>query len=166
MKKYSDLRRKSGFQPAHFEVLRLWAANLSIKEIAEETALEEAEVTRVVKGPAGKRLLQAMYDGTLETVRHMQVSIQALAPRALERLSKQLDSANEMVAHRAAVWVLEAAGHTPLRRLEIQHHLDSDEREALTLEELRQHAIERITGQKQPKMIETTATRADDETIH
>jgi len=48
----------------------------------------------------GKRLIQGMQDGTLETVRSMQVSIQMLAPRALERLGKQLDSSNEMVSGR------------------------------------------------------------------
>jgi len=58
---------------------------------------------------AGKRLIQGcrrdVGDGQV-----MQVSIQMLAPRALERLGKQLDSSNEMVAQRAAVWINGSCG--------------------------------------------------------
>ena len=158
MKRYADLGRKSGFQPWQFEALRLWVAGVPVEEIAWSVEQQLTIVQKLVKSKPAKVLIATMQDGLLDTVKHVQVNIQALAPKALERMSALIDSKNELVAARASMWVLEAAGHTPLRRLEIQHRLDSDDMEDMTVEQLRARAIERITGQK---AIETTATREE-----
>jgi len=158
----TKLRQVAHFQPWEFEALRLWIVGITISEIAAAVEQELDAIKKLVKSIKAKRLLDQMRDGTAETVRHMQVSLQVLAPRALERMSQQLDSKNELVAHRAAVWILEAAGHTPLRRLEVRHQYDNEDLELLSIEQLRERAMRAITGQPDLKMIETTATRTEE----
>lgn len=117
-------------------------------------------VRRLINSPLGKQTLESIRRERFETTREVANHIHALAPRALEEMRRELESPDEEIRHRAAKWILEADGHTPLRKIEVRRRVaDEADLEGLTLEELQRRAIAAF----KPRAIETTATPVPDE---
>jgi hypothetical protein len=137
-----------------YEACLLYVMQVRNGLIAQELKQPLRVVNDLLHSDIGRMKIEQIRQERLETQREVVQGIQALAPRALEEMRRELESENEEARHRAARWILEAAGHTPLRKIEVRRRAaEEEELERLTLEELQKRALEAF----KPKQIETTA---------
>lgn len=140
------------------------ALGYSAAEVARIFKIQHsAQITALVRRNEAQAFLQKIHEENAATITSVQTEIQIYAPKAMQNMVDALDSGDKLLRFKASVWVLEAAGHTPLRRLQISKGRDEEDIGAMGIEELRARALEAITGQRAVPAIETTAVPAKEE---
>ncbi len=139
----------------HYEALRLHLMGFTPGQIVETLGCPANALRTLLNSKLAQAALDAIHAKNLETLTEAQTTLQALLPLAIDELRNELTSPNEEVRHKAARWLAEAAGCTPVRRVEVRKGpLPEDPYDDLSIEELRARALEKI---RQGASIETTA---------
>lgn len=138
----SDLPRKyepKNLNPLHHEILRRAMLGDSHKEIAEALSCTVATVSNAVNSGLGRDKLSVMTAVADMSAVEIAKEIRETAPKALAMLQEILesDAANYSIKFRAAVDILDRAGHAPVKKVDIRRsatELSSDELETLKME--------------------------------
>lgn len=105
-------------QNIHHEVARLLLLGMKHVEVASRLGVTPTMVSYTANSPVVKRQLAVMRGARDVSAVDCAQRIKELAPIAIERLEKLLDSENEQIVHKTAVAVLDRAGHAPVQRMQ------------------------------------------------
>jgi ribosomal protein S13 len=126
-------------KPVHFAMIRLFWEGRSYREIAEMLDYTSQQVMNVLHSEDAKNVLQQMQELQLDTMSEVATELQLMAPELIQRKKKiALYSPDEHVANRAATDLLFMAGHTPVKRVQVQQTLTATKYDSMTEEQLRE----------------------------
>lgn len=145
-------------------MLRMWFAGMSQTDIATKLGTTIATVNRVCNSVEGNELLSDMHSQTLDTILDIQTQAQIVAPAIFEeKLRLALTSDDDRVRTTNCTDILNMAGHTPIKRVEMTDNRNSRDEDyaGLTADELRQKLIDSM---KKPEL--PASTNPVDNTVH
>lgn len=109
------------FQPWQMEIIRLYWRGLTRKEIADRIGCTLQTIARAIDSTDGAAILEELRAGTISTTIEAMAEIQAVVPEVLEqKISLALHSADERVRSKSCTELLEMAGHSPIRHIQIE----------------------------------------------
>lgn len=144
----------------HEEALRMYFMGFKHRHIAKTTGRTMSDIQQLFASEAGRRYLDALHEKNLTILAQAQTELELMVPRALEEMRRFINSEWEEYRFRAAKFILESQGFTPVRRVEIKRVRpgSEDDWSGKSEEELRAAALAALT-------VETTAERADEKHI-
>lgn len=120
------------FRPMHFQlVLRHWQEPwVSQHDLAQAFGLTDAWCSQILASAEAKALMSQLGESNVDTVLSVQAQFQAIAPQAAKELGEMaLDRSGlvpQAIKARALSTVLQMAGHTPVRKVELSHRPPTD----------------------------------------
>jgi predicted transcriptional regulator len=127
------------FRPQHIQVVRLTWQGYSQQEIAEFLGVSSGHVSQVLGCDEAQAMLKQLTQHAISSMDEVQDEVQLVAPLVMrEKIRLALDAQDERVRNIACTDILAIAGHTPVKKLQIERNDPrQDELERKTPEELR-----------------------------
>lgn len=137
----------------HHEIVRLAVMGFKQVDIANQLNISEVTVSYTLNSPIVKRKLDCMHAARDLQAIDVAKQIQALAPKAIEAMEVLLESDVASVKLRAAVDILDRAGHGAVKKeMSLVGHLGKED-----IEEIKARA--RATGLCRPAIDITQETK-------
>jgi len=114
-----DFIRK--FRPLHMLILRLHFQGWTADEIGQELDCSAQTVYRIVGLPESLEILEMFQKKTVDTILDISGDLQAVAPAVFEeKLKLALKAKDERVRNIACTDILNMAGHSPIKRVQVE----------------------------------------------
>lgn len=145
-------------QPWHEEALRLYFMGFKYRHITKATGHSQSSLSYLFASEAGRTYIAKLRDQTLATLQETTTELQMMLPRAVEEMRRLINSEWPELRFKAARFILESQGFTPVRRVEIKRVKAGSEDDwgKMGEAELREAAIAALT-------VETTTVPAIEE---
>ena len=109
------------FKPMHVQIVRLTWQGYTAVDVAQFLGLSEIHVRNIINCDEAQALLSQMKDHAISSSDEVQDEAQLVAPLVMrEKIRLALDAQDERVRNIACTDILAIAGHTPVKKLEIQ----------------------------------------------
>lgn len=113
-------QNRQKLRPQHIQMCILAFYNYTYDEISTRLGCHPVTVGQVVNSEPGKEFIAELRGRSVDTAVDVQAFMQAIAPIAQDTLLELCVSGkNEQVRANSAKAILEMAGHTPIKRLEV-----------------------------------------------
>ena len=109
------------FRPSHLRVVALEWAGLDNLEIANRTGYSVQHVSNILTTPEAEEIRIELRKNTLDTMTDIQLEVQAIAPTILhEKIRLAINANDERVRSTSCTDLLHMAGHSPVKRLQLE----------------------------------------------
>ena len=131
-------------KPTHLRVLYLHWKGFTGTEIADVVGLSPGTVNAVIHSEAAEEILLGFKNSTLDSMRQVDSELQAMAPALLAtKMDLALGSTDEKIRTTNCSDLLAMAGHTPVRRLRVEHTTpEHEEFSTLSEEQIREKLLQ------------------------
>ena len=87
-------------------------------QIAQMTGYNPADVAKILAAPDAARIRKEIENRTIDTVSQIRSDLQALVPTLLhEQVELALNGKSDAVRHNAGKYLMELAGHSPIKQV-------------------------------------------------
>lgn len=105
----------------HYRVMQLHWAGWGNIEVAALTGYSPEHITNIIHSAEGEEIISRLKNHTMDTMADVADQIQAIAPAALDQKIKlALDSPDEKLRSVNCHQLLEMAGHSGIRRVQVE----------------------------------------------
>ncbi len=139
---------------SHHEITRLALLGLKHIDIANTLGVTPVMVSYTLNSPIVKRQLAIMRGARDAEAVDVAARIKELAPKAVDILENLMESENAGMQYKAAIGILDRAGHAPVQRLQanITHgHFTPEE-----IAEIKKRAKDIIDIGEEPQLLEAS----------
>lgn len=114
------MTKRRHYNPFILRVMQLLWEGYTAAEIAAITGRVPLTISNLIATDEAKEIYELLQGQTVNTARQVQTAIAAAAPSIVrEKIDLALGAKSESVRNQAAQQLLEMAGHSPIRHLEI-----------------------------------------------
>lgn len=140
------------FRPQHIQIVRLAWQGYEQQEIASFLGCSSGHVSQILACDEARAIMEGLRQHAISSMDEVQDEAQLVAPLVMrEKIRLALDAQDERVRNIACTDILAIAGHTPVKKLQIERNDPKlDEIERKTPEELRE-GLRALIGLKDEK---------------